>query len=81
MRTHNLEELIKDAERFDPAFQNQLYAATTLNPFATRFRYPVPSGPDLPQEIDTFAALTFATDVVAFVRERLFPPPPEPELS
>jgi HEPN domain-containing protein len=68
-RTHDLLELLQQCEALDAAFRRFVASAQTLDPYATRFRYP--GGPLEPPVSEAEAALRLAEEVVDFVRARL----------
>jgi HEPN domain-containing protein len=70
-RTHNLERLVRLCQGIDPVFVGFTEAAHTLNPYVTQFRYP--GGPLEPALEEAREALRLASEVIEFVRQRLFP--------
>lgn len=72
IRTHELEPVLDECESFDPGFSALRLAARILSPYATRFRYP--GGPLEPSTAQAHEALTYARQVVDFVRPRLAGP-------
>jgi len=67
--THDLVELRRQCQQFDTGFGQFVNAAQVLTPYATRFRYP--GGPLHPSQLEAEQALTFAGDILRYVRQRL----------
>ncbi len=70
-KTHNLERLVRLCQGIDLAFVGFMEAAHALNPYVTQFRYP--GGPLEPAPEEAREALRLASEVIEFVRQRLFP--------
>jgi HEPN domain-containing protein len=74
--THNLERLTTQCMNLDASIASLVGDARSLNPFATRIRYPVSGQPLRPSEADARVAVQRAAGIVAFARHHLFPSPP-----
>lgn len=68
-RTHDLVGLLRDCAALAREFGALEHAATELNPFSRRFRYP--GAREGPAAIAVEEALDYARAILAFVTERL----------
>ena len=68
-KTHDLEELGREAAALDPTLSTVLDKAVDLTPYAWRFRYPGP--PDAPAESEATVALACACEVCEAILARL----------
>lgn len=69
-QVHALVPLVAACQAIVPDFSRFQGAAQTLTPYAVRFRYP--PGPLEPPLSDAREAQELATEIVQFVRQRLF---------
>lgn len=72
-RTHELGSLLSACIAIDPLFATFQRAAQTLNPYVSRFRYPLPGVPLQPTDQEISDALISWSDIVVFVERLLFP--------
>lgn len=72
-RTHELPALLAECRRLNKDFNRLKAAADTLNPYATRFRYPQLGMPLAPPLEEARAAVDLARDVFVFVQHRIDP--------
>lgn len=69
VKTHDLALLVRQCQTLDPEFARFVMAANILTPYAVRFRYP--GGPLAPDVSEARQAIQLATEIVAFVQQRL----------
>lgn len=68
-KTHDLIMLLEQCMRFETGFEQLYSAASQLNPFATKFRYPTEF--DIPDLIEAELALENAAQIIAFVLKQI----------
>lgn len=68
-KTHDLDLLVRLCQTLDPEFARFVMAADILTPYAVRFRYP--GGPLAPDVSEARQAIQLASEIVAFVQQRL----------
>jgi len=76
-KTHDLEDLVSQAAKLDPAFGQQVKAAAFLTPYVSAFRYPGGSFEPMPSREEFDEALTHARSIFDFVLN-LLPPEARP---
>ena len=72
IKTHDLVKLIELCRCFDKGFEKLHFAAATLNPYATRFRYPTEF--DIPDLQDAQDAIKYAQSIMYFVLKAMKKP-------
>jgi HEPN domain-containing protein len=73
-KTHDIEDLVTQAARQQPDFNQLAKAAAILTPYVAAFRYPGGSFEPMPSREQFDEALRYAQDINDFVLKRL---PPE----
>lgn len=72
LKTHDLIKLLESCIKIDSGFQKQLEAASYINPFASRFRYPTEF--DIPDLDEAKLAIKHAESIMRFVVKRIAEP-------
>ena len=70
-RTHALIVLLSECEEEDESFSSLRSQAIALNPYATRFRYPLVGDLLQPEDAEAIEAIEYAAAIVTTTRERI----------
>ncbi len=72
-KTHDIEDLVSQAARQHPDFDQLAHAAEVLTPYVSAFRYPGGSYDPMPSREEFDEALQHAQTIFEFVQKRLQP--------